>query len=363
VDLGFDPTGVAALSVSLDGTGAGDGPSRARVVDAMLEQARALPGVAAVGAINHLPLAGDLWTLSYTVVGRPAPRPGEGPGAAYRVATPGYFAAMGERLVEGRGFTTEDRSDSLPVVIVNQALARRQWPGRSAIGAQIVVPGPDDVSDALTVVGVVADAKQQALTESPGDEVYLPLAQRPSAGSRSSMTLVARSGGPADELVTLLRQAAHSVARHAAVYEGITMAEAVDHEVWQQQLASSAAGAFAFVALCLAAIGVHGAVAYAASQRLREFGIRMALGARPAEVTRLALGAALGPVAGGLLAGLPAALVLSPLLSGQLFGVTATAPVFYVGPAAILLTAGAWAAWRPARLAGRVDPALVLRDQ
>ena len=140
----------------------------------------ALPGVSSVSAINHLPLAGDLWTLGYAVEGRPPAAPGEEDGAAYRVVLPRYFATVGQAIRAGRDFTSADRAGSVPVVIVNQHLADRQWPGQSALGRRLRFG-----DDLLTVVGVVADVPQATLVEPIDDEMYLPLAQRPTAVSHA----------------------------------------------------------------------------------------------------------------------------------------------------------------------------------
>jgi putative ABC transport system permease protein len=363
IDPGFRPDGVVALSISLDGTAHEKAADRVRFLDLTLSRIRALPGVAAAGAINHLPLAGDLWTLGYRIEGRPVPRPGEELAAAYRVITPGYFHAMGQPLLAGRDLSDADSAGGRPVVIVNETLASRHWPRRSALGERIVVPGPDDNEDPLTIVGIVADAHQRSLTTVPDDEVYLPLAERPSASPRSPMTLVARTAGNPAGLLGQLPTAVWAGDRAAAVYEGLTLEEVIDHEIWRQQLAARLAGVFAVVALVLAAIGIHGVVSYAASRRLREFGIRLALGATPAAMRRLALREALSPVLGGLAAGLVFALTASGILVSLLVGVTAQDPGMLGASAAVLLLASVWAGWLPARRAARLDAASVLRDE
>src|SRR5262249_20600332 len=155
-----------------------------------------LPGVTSASAINHLPLAGDLWTFRYLVDGQPPPRPGQEPGAAYRVITPAYFQTMTERLIEGRAFETSDRENTVPVVIVNQTLARRWWPHGDAIGQRIRFAQQKDTDPSRTIVGVVVDAQQRDLVNAPIDEAYIPLAQRPPTDpGRAAMTVVARGRG------------------------------------------------------------------------------------------------------------------------------------------------------------------------
>jgi hypothetical protein len=269
---------------------------------------------------------------------------------------------MGHRFLGGRDFTAGDRQASVPVAIVNETLSRRHWPDAGAIGRRIIFPGTDDVTTPLTIVGVVADARQRGLTTPPGDEIYLPLAQRPSASDRSGMTLVARTTGPAATLLPAMQQAVWNGDPRAAVYEGLTMTEVMDREVWRERLASDLVAAFAVLALVLAALGIQGVVSYAASRRMREFGIRLALGAAPAGISRLALTEAVAPVVGGLVVGCILALAVTRLMSSLLVGVSAHDPVVIAATIGLLVVTGLGAAWFPASRAARRDPMETLRD-
>jgi putative ABC transport system permease protein len=180
VDPGFNPQNVVSMVVSVAGTAEEPGDKRVVFYRALLQKIRALPGVAAGGAINHLPLAGDFWSRSFEIEGRPKPRPGEAPDAVYRVVMPGYFETMRLPLKMGRLITDSDDARSPHVVIINERAAREHWPGKSPIGERIVIGGrTSDPPEWLTIVGVVADAKQSDWAEPPYPEIYIAGLQTP----------------------------------------------------------------------------------------------------------------------------------------------------------------------------------------
>ena len=357
VDLGFSPAGVQAISVSLDGAGTSTPEARTAFFDTLVERVAALPGVAAASAINHLPLAGDLWLLGFQVEGVPPPRPGDEPRAAYRVVMPGYFAAMRQPVVRGRAFSHADRADSLRVVVVNARLASRHWPGGDAINRRLRLG-----DEWLTVVGVVGDVPQATLVDPIEDEVYLPLAQRQiQAAARMPMTLVIKTASSM-AIDSTVREAVWRLDRQAAVYDSLTITDVLAAETWRERLGATLSGIFALVALVLAAVGVSSVVAYAVTRRWREFGLRLALGAQSRQVVSLAVREAAVPVVTGLGAGLVLVLAASRALSTVLVGVSATDPLAIGLAATVLLAVTLAAAWRPARRATRVDPGIALRD-
>ena len=357
VDLGFSPAGVQAISVSLDGAVASTPAARTAFFDTLVERVAGLPGVVAASAINHLPLAGDLWLLGYQVEGVPPPRPGDEPRAAYRVVMPGYFAAMRQPVLRGRAFDASDRSGAQPVVVVNARLAGRHWPDGDAIGRRLRLG-----DDWLTVIGIVGNVPQATLVDPVEDEVYLPLAQRQiQAAARMPMTLVVRTDADI-AIQTTVREAVWRLDRQAAVYDGITIDEVLASETWRERLGATTSGVFACVALVLAAVGVSSVVAYAVTRRWREFGVRLALGAQSRQIVALAVREAAVPVVVGLGAGLALVLTASRALSSVLVGVSATDPLAVGLAAAVLLAVTLAAAWRPAWRATRVDPGIVLRD-
>ena len=363
VHLGFEPAGVVALSVSLQGA-ASDAAARGQFFDTTIQRVAALPGVISAGAINHLPIAGDLWTFRYLVEGQPAPRPGQEPGAAYRVITPGYFETMSQRLVEGRLFATSDRDDTVPVVIVNQALARRWFPSGGAVGQRIRFAARNDTDPPRTIVGVVMDAQQRDLVSAPTDEAYIPLTQRPATDpGRAAMTLVARGQGTPAALLASVKQAVWQGDPQAAVFEAATLDEVLDRQVWREQVASNLVGGFAVVALVLSTLGIHGIVSHGVSTRVREFGVRVALGASPSSLPRLAMREALMPVAAGLACGVALAIAAGRMMRAVLVGVDPADPWVMTGTVSALAVAALVAAWRPAARTARLDPSVALRRE
>ncbi len=365
VDPGFTPRGAAALTVSLQGASEQSTRDVPRFFSDVVTTMASLPGVTAAGAINHLPLAGDLWSLSYGVDGQPARRAGDEPHAAYRVITPGYFRAMGQPLMSGRDFDRRDDDGALPVAIVNETLARRWWPRGSALGQRVIFSAQHAGDPPRTIVAIVADVLQTGLTTAPMDEIYLPLAQRAETDpGHASMTLVVRASGSAPAtLFPPVRDVIRQADPQAAVYEALTLDEVLDREVWRERLASDLTAAFAVVALLLAALGIQGIVSHAVSTRVREFGVRLALGAAPSSLPRLAMREALAPVLCGLAGGLVLALAAGRLMASLLVGVAAGDPLVLAAMIGTLAVASAVAAWRPASRVARLDPSAALRDE
>jgi putative ABC transport system permease protein len=360
VDPGFDVDHLAVASVSLAGTPYAEPGARAPMFLRVRERLAAVPGVAAVSAINHLPIAGDVWTLGYTVDGRPPATAGHEPAAVYRIVQPGYFSAMGLRLLAGRDILDADAASAAPVAVINQAMAQRQWPGESPIGRRIHLPGMSRVQEPITIVGVASNARQGDWTSAPDDEVYLAFAQRAAEFGLDTMTFVVRTDGNAGRLAASISREVAQVDRGLSVSGDATMTRVVADALWRERITASLAGLFAIVATGLAAIGVYAVVAYAVTRRSREFGVRVALGATRGHVQRLALADALGPVAIGVVIGMAAAMAGASLIEALLFEVRAIDPLTIVGAAAVLLLVASGAAWLPARRASRQDPVAAL---
>jgi putative ABC transport system permease protein len=360
VDPGFRPDQLAVATVSLAGTPHAAPAARAPMFLRIRDRLASLPGVSAVSAINHLPLAGDVWTLGYTIEGRPAPAPGDRLSAAYRIVQPGYFTAM-EMALSGRDFTAADGISAPHVAIINQAMADRRWPGENPIGRRFRLPGVSEVQEPITIVGVVANARQSDWTGAPDDEVYLSYAQRAGEFGLSTLTFVLRTTvDPATVAATIPREMA-AFERSIPVTDAGTMSDVVASELWRERLTARLTGIFAAVALALAAIGVYAVVAYAVGRRTREFGVRMALGATRTSVVWLALGEALRPVLAGSVLGLALTVAGSRFLQTFLFDVSAIDPVALAGAVLALVLVAAGAAWFPARRASRLDPVAALR--
>jgi putative ABC transport system permease protein len=363
VDPGFRIDRVAVASVSVAGTPYADPARRDAMFTRIRERLARLPGVVAVGAINHLPLAGDLWHLGYAVDGRPTPPPGQRDSAVYRVVQPGYFAAMRLPVLRGRVFTENDRADTAPVAIVNAAMASRQWPGESPVGRRIHLPGPGNVADPITIVGVVANARQSDWTSAPDDEVYVAFGQRAGEFGLTSLTFVVRTSGDAAPIAAIIPAAVAGVDRSITVSAPTTMSQVVADRLWRERLTAILTGLFAAVALALAAIGIDAVVAYSVSRRVREFGVRLALGATRGDVLRVAVRGAIAPVTAGAAVGLVLAAAFARLVASLLFGVGPLDPWAIGSAAALLAVVAGTAAWLPARRASRLDPTVALRAE
>ncbi len=364
IDPGWNPEGVVTLEVSVAGTRHMEPGLREPLYREILERLAALPGVAAAGAINHIPIAGDIWGLPYAVEGRPAPRPGESPSATYRAVMPGYFSAMRLPLVRGRDVTLADDAGARPVVLVNEHLARRQWPGEDPIGRRIML----NEERWLTVVGVVKNAVRGDWAGPDEDEVYLPALQTPQLlRSRQPMaaylTYVVRTDGDPAAMAPSLTATVRSIDPTLPVSEVRTMPSIVAQANGRARFQALLLAAFAAAAALLAAVGIYGVMTYAVSRRTREIGVRMALGADPDRVVRLVVRQGMAVALAGAVAGLAAALLLTRLMSSLLYGVGAADPATYLGVTALLLAIALTASWLPARRAARIDPMKALRTE
>ncbi|HUE85920.1 MAG TPA: ABC transporter permease [Vicinamibacterales bacterium] len=370
IDPGFDARGLLAFSVSVQGTPQAEPSRRAPFFVELTDRLRALPDVASVSAINHLPIRGDLWTRSFAIAGRPLARPGEGPSAGYRVALPDYFATMGMRLVRGRDFTRQDVAGAPDVVIISDNLARHHWPGEEALGQRIVVGESASDPDArwLTVVGIAPDVVRESWEGEGGGEVYLPYLQTHDylAGTESRytyLTLVVRGrSGSGRALESPARATVLALDKGASVSDVTTMEEAIGRALARPRFQSTLLALFAGVALMLAAAGVYGVLTHAMARRTREIGLRLALGARREQVRRMVVAQALRRVALGVLVGLIGAAALTRLMSTLLHGVRPGDPATFAGVTALLITVALLASYVPAWRASRLDPMGALRD-
>jgi predicted permease len=357
IDPGFNPRNLLTFTLSLGGTPHND--ARLQYFDRVSQVVAAVPGVAAVSAINHLPLAGDTWRFRIQPEGRPEPRPGEESSATWRLVRTGYFSTMRLRL-RGRDFDSRDRPQGLPVCIVNETMARRHWPGEDAIGRRVGVGTSD--RRWLTVVGVSADARQSEWTGSVPEEIYAPYAQHATEFGSAELSFVVRTAGDPLELATAVQRAVWSVDSSVPISGTATMDRVIVDRLWRSRVTALLLGVFAAVALVLAALGVYGVSAYNTSRRTREIGIRVALGARPSQVVSLALRETLAPILCGLAVGCGVAFALARLAASLLYGVGPGDPITFVAAPVALGVIALAAAWLPARRASRIDPAVVLRD-
>jgi predicted permease len=358
VDLGFRADHLLTMAVPLPNTKYdSDDKLRTFFRDVTLA-VRALPGVRGAGFSSDAPFTSTGDTEAYLVEGEPPLVPGEMNDALWREVTPGYLETVGAQPKQGRLFDERDRQDGPLVVVVNEFLANRHWPGQSAIGKRIRFD--DEKQPLRTVVGVVKNIRERGLLFDMKPAIYLPVTQNKVEGY--SYLVVRTAQDPASTLKAV-QGAVWSVDAQQPVTQIRTMDQLMEEDVADRRRPMILLGAFAGLALVLAAIGVFGVLAYAVAQRTREIGVRMALGARPSDVTGMILGRGLQLSGIGLLAGGVLAAGLSVLLRSLLYGVTPASPLVYAGAAGSLVLVAMAACVIPALRAARVDPVEALRDE
>jgi putative ABC transport system permease protein len=358
VDPGFDPTNALTMNVWLPAANYPDGPSRAAFYDRLVERVERLPGVRSAGVVSTLPGGGGFDRLGIEVEGQPKP-PGEAFDVDRYIVSPGYLNAMRIPILGGRPFTNRDAQDTPLVVLVSATMAQSLWPGEDAIGKRVrgLGSGPGDVQPWREVVGVVGDVKQYGLDTSGTMQLYFPQAQRPTA----FMTLVARTESDPASMVAPVRNEILAVDAGQAAFDIATLEQVLAESIARRRFAMLLLGAFALVALVLASVGTYGVISHAVTQRTREIGVRMALGAQPGDVLRLVVGEGAVLALTGVAVGAVGALAATRLLSSLLFEVSATDPATFVGTALLLMGIGVVACYIPARRAARVDPTVALR--
>jgi len=357
IDPGFNADRVLTMTVTLPDYRYADDDSKRRFFLGAADAVARVPGVRAAGFVNVLPFSTYNRGTRYIVDGAAPPEPGREPAADFRVVTDAYFEALEIPLAEGRRFDSRDRDRGDRVAIVNRTLARRAFGDTSALGRRIRIGRVASNAPWLTVVGVVGDVRHAEMTGRPEPELYVPIAQ----SSTEMMMLAARTAGNPDDLTDAVQRAIASIDPLQPVYHVKAMRRLVDEALLPQTSAMSMMTIFAALALILATIGIYGVISYVVSQQTREFGVRLALGASPSDLTRMVLRHGVSLVATGTLLGLAGALAVTRLLGGILYGVTATDWPTYVAVAGGLLLVGAAASYIPARRATRLDPAVVLR--
>jgi predicted permease len=359
IDPGFNPNSVLTLSTRLPSPKYADPLKRVAYFDAVLERVRALPGAAGAGFTSNLPFTSQGYTNTFRIEGRPF-APGISPDALYREITNDYLQTLQARLSEGRLFGSEDRANSLPVVIINETFKRQYWPNESPLGKRIQTSG--DNTPWQTIVGVVADVRERGLELDMKPAVYLPVVQLP-FGWNNPHQLAIRTLVPPRTLMKAAREAIWAVDPDQPIADMRTMDDIVDLEVADHKQQTALLGAFAGLALVLACLGIYGVLSYAVTQRTREIGVRVALGASATDVTWMVVGRGIALTLLGIAIGTGTALVVTRLMAKLLVGVTAANPSIYAAVAALLSIVALAACYLPALRAARVDPIIALREE
>jgi predicted permease len=356
VSPGFNPDKLLTMFLALPDAKYTSGSQAVNFDEQLVERAQNLPGVQNAAIVNLIPLGGNNETWSLRIEGRPEPKPGQDPDGSYRVVTDSYFRTMQIPVLQGREFSSEDSEKGPRVVAVNEAFAARYWPGEDALGKRMRLTGPDGKEPWRTVVAVVGNVKNQ-LDLPAYPEMYFPLRQQ----VEYTVALVVRTSSDAARMAESVRAQVAALDPDLPAFNVSTMDELRSTSVIAQRIGGTLMTAFAGFALVLAAIGLFGVIAYAVSERTREIGIRMALGAKPREVFRLVVGQGMTLALIGLLAGLPLALGMGRAVAGLLYGVAPNDFATFAGVAALLGSVALVACYIPARRAMRVDPLVALR--
>jgi putative ABC transport system permease protein len=359
LDPGFRPDQVVTVALELKRQDYPAPAAQLGFYERLLERARTLPGVEAAAAGDSLPLKPfSMVMMGAGAADQPVPEPGRGPELALCAVTPDYFRALGITLRGGRPFLESDRAGSPEVAIVNETLARRLWGEADPVGKSLRLPRPGGPVVA-TVVGVVADVRHEGLETPPRGAAYRPFAQDP----RPFAFLVLRAPVDPARLVTALRHEVAALDRGLAVHDVATMERRLSDATAARRFNTALVGAFGLVALLLSAVGLYGVMAQSVTERTRELGIRIAIGAAPRQVRALVLRQGLAMAAGGAAVGAFAAFAASRALKGALYGVEPADAVTFAAVPVILLAVCALACALPARRATRVDPAVALRAE
>ena len=361
IDLGFNPHNVLTAQLQVAST---DYPLPADVVRfhrQVTERVAQIPGVRAAGSVRVLPLARTIGDWSIKIEGRPYV-PEENPNGDYQGVTPGYFEAMGVKLIRGRFLTAADHEEAMPVAVINDTMAARYWPGEDAIGRQFMM-GTDD-KPWLTIVGIVGTVRHNAVVEKPRAEMYVAHAQLPGhiRSAPRGMTLVVKVDGNPLAIAGQLRDAVRAIDRNLPVSDIRTMDDVAASALAQPRFVTFLLALFAGTALTLAAIGIYGTISLLVSERTQEMGIRLALGADGPTILKLVLGQGLLLTAIGVTVGLAGAVVLTRTLSGLVYGVGTLDPVTFIAVPVMLCVIALLACFIPAQRAAKVDPITTLRQ-
>lgn len=358
VDAGFDPARILTVQLHFTGERYNSAGARTDFIDRATERIDAIPGVQAAAATSYVPLFGVSTMSTFQVEGSSA-APGEDPTGLYRPITADYFSTLDVPLVRGRTFTERESAGAATnVALVSETFAKRYFPTQEPLGRRLRVSA-DTTGRWLTVVGVVRDIKQRWIGERPEPQIYLPY---PRVAPTTTTIMVRTSGAPAS-VTSAIREALRELDPTMALFDVQPMHDIVDLSFWKSRLYGAMFGAYAAIALVLAAVGVYGMMAYAVSQRLHEIGVRVALGATEHDVLRLVLRQSLFTTLVGLATGLAGAFATTKLLATFLFGVTSTDPATFVGIPLLLTLVALAATYLPARRAMRVEPAVALRSE
>ncbi|HEX6322708.1 MAG TPA: ABC transporter permease [Vicinamibacterales bacterium] len=355
---GYDPHGVLAFKTTLPEASYPGLAERARFAEQVVERLKEVPGVLHAGATNVTPSSNSGWSARYEIEGDPPPAtPDERPLADYRTVTPGYFDAMRLPLTRGRGFSTADTRESLPVAIVSESFIARHWPGQDAIGRRIVLPGRERV--VVTIVGVAGDHIHDWFSSRERPTIFRPASQAATA----TLAFAMRTAGDPAAFAAGARSAVARVDPNQPIYQVMRQVDQVRERAIGPRYAAGMMALFGLIALILSVIGIYALVRHHVAQRRQEIGVRMALGAQARDVVRLTVRQAAVMAAFGIGIGGVAAYAVSQLLEANLMGMAENDPRLLAGFSVVLAIAALTAAYLPARRAAAIDPMVAMRGE
>ena len=358
VDPGFEPERVLVAAFTLPGSRYDNGEKIVRFQAEVAQRVAALPGVEAAGMTNIAPFSGGSTAMPFRPVGASAVGPDEFVQAAWRSVSPGYFAALGIRLLRGRFIDETDREESPTAVVITESFAQRAWPGEDPVGRQIIVG--NNQGQPWTVAGVVSDLRDQSLDQEPRPLMYLTFRQ---IGWPSMWLIVRTASEDPMSVANAVRQEIWAVDRSLPVSGVQPLTELVSNVAAQPRLTMFVFGLFAAAALILAVVGLYGIVAYSVAQRTREIGVQLALGARPVRIVGMVVRQGVVLAGAGIVMGLGAAYLLSRFVASILYGIEPRDLGTFVAVAMVLGASAVLASLVPARAAARLDPVLALRQE
>ena len=357
-DPGFQPEHVLTASLSLPQADYKTDDAASHFYDQLLRNLSSAPGVSAAGAGSDVPWTGYDDNAGFDIEGR---QPGEDFHGRYHAASPDYFRALGMPLVRGRFFTEADKKDATPALIINEAMARRYWPGVDALGRRITFQTSPKEKDWMTIVGIVGDVKDQADSSHTEPAFWWPVVQQPFASPTTSIAV--RAKGDASELAGVVRDEVHKLDPTLAVADVRLMDNIADASVSTPRFAFFLIGLFAGLAIVLAAIGIYGVISYSVTQRAHELGLRVALGAQRWDVLRLVLSEGMRLAMGGVVVGVICALALARAMRSLIYEVGAADPLTFSLVALLVVGVALLACYLPARRAMLADPVVALRSE
>jgi putative ABC transport system permease protein len=360
LDPGFQADHLLTMKVDLSELKYPDGERRSVFFDEVLRRIRVLPGVQSVAVAGNLPLTYNGDSATIAIEGIPDPPPDQWPDVIYRAIGPGHFSTMGIPLIRGHDFTDQDRPDSKKGVVISEKTAEHYWPGEDPIGKRVKPDATNSDVPWREVIGVVKDVRQNDFIAQPKMQMYFNYRQLKDLAANA---LIVRTSVDPMSLATPVRNSIWAVDKDQPVADVDTMDHIVSAAIARQRFSMLLLGIFAASALMLAAVGIYGVMSYSVTQRTHEIGIRMALGARRADVLQMTIKQGLKLVSVGMILGLVAAFLLTRILTSLLFGVSATDPITFIGISLVLLALAILASYIPALRATKVDPIIALRAQ